>query len=67
MIEDAASLRAARLARLRMAMREAEVEALVLTHAGSVRYATGAVAEHGDSSLEAARPLRFRAMGELSH
>jgi Xaa-Pro dipeptidase len=56
-IEDSAPLRAARLARLRMAMSEAEVDALVLTHAGSLRYATGAVAVHGDSSVEAARPF----------
>jgi len=57
MIEDSATLRAARLARLRRAMHDAEMDALVLTHAGSVRYATGAVVVHGDSSVEAARPF----------
>jgi Xaa-Pro aminopeptidase len=51
------TLVAARLARLRGAMRAAGHEALVLTVAGSLRYASGAVPVHGDSSLEAARPL----------
>jgi len=54
---DGAPLRRARLARLRKAMSEAALDALVLTHAGSVRYATGAVPVHGDSSVEAARPF----------
>jgi Xaa-Pro aminopeptidase len=66
-IEDSASLRAARLARLRMAMREAEMDALVLTHAGSVRYATGAVAVHGDSSVEAARPFAAVVTSRSAH
>ena len=57
MTADGAPLRRARLARLRKAMSEAALDALVLTHAGSVRYATGAVPVHGDSSLEAARPF----------
>jgi len=67
MIEDSASLRAARLARLRVAMNTAEVDALVLTHAGSVRYATGAVAAHGDSSVEAARPFAAVVTSRSAH
>ncbi len=54
---DRASLRAARLARLRTAMAGAGHEALLLTAAGAVRYATGAVPLHGDSSFEAAHPF----------
>jgi Xaa-Pro dipeptidase len=54
---DPAPLRAARLARLRAAMAEAGQEALVLTAAGAIRYATGAVPLHGDSSVERARPF----------
>jgi Xaa-Pro aminopeptidase len=54
---DGVALRAARLARLRAAMAEAGQDALVLTAAGAVRYASGAVPLHGDSSLEAARPF----------
>ena len=54
---DAPQLRADRLARLRGAMAEAGQDALVLTAAGAVRYATGAVPPHGDSSVEAARPF----------
>jgi len=56
-VTDPDALRAARRSRLRGAMREAGHEALVLTAAGSVRYATGAVPFHGDSSVEAARPF----------
>jgi len=54
---DPDALRAGRRARLRAAMREAGHEALVLTAAGSIRYATGAVPLHGDSSVEAAWPF----------
>jgi len=53
---DPAPLRAARLARLRAAMAAAGHEALLLTAAGGVRYATGAVAVHGDASLESVWP-----------
>jgi Xaa-Pro aminopeptidase len=56
-VSDAPALVAARLGRLRTAMAASGLEALVLTAAGSVRYASGAVAVHGDSSLEAARPF----------
>ena len=38
-------------------MAEAGHDALVLTAAGAVRYASGAVPPHGDSSVEAARPF----------
>jgi Xaa-Pro aminopeptidase len=38
-------------------MAAAGQDALVLTGAGAVRYATGAVPVHGDSSLESARPF----------
>jgi Xaa-Pro aminopeptidase len=38
-------------------MQDAGLEALVLTHAGAVRYATGIVPPHGDSSVEAACPF----------
>src|SRR5262249_57823440 len=51
------ALTTARLGRLRGAMRAAGHEALVLTAAGSVRYASRAAPVHGDSSLEAARPF----------
>jgi Xaa-Pro dipeptidase len=54
---DPAPLRAARLACLRAVMQEAGCEALVLTGAAAVRYSTGAVPVHGDSSVEAARPF----------
>jgi Xaa-Pro aminopeptidase len=54
---DPAPLRAARLARLRAAMTAAGHDALLLTSAGAVRYATGAVPIHGDASVEAARPF----------
>lgn len=54
---DPAPLRAARLARLRAAMTAAGQDALVLTAAGAVRYASGAVPVHGESSVEAARPF----------
>ncbi len=57
MTADAAPLRTARLARLRAAMARAGHEALVLTSAGAVRYATGAVPVHGDASREASRPF----------
>jgi Xaa-Pro dipeptidase len=53
---DPVLLREARLARLRGAMVERGEEALVLTTAAAVRYATGAVPPHGESSAEAARP-----------
>jgi Xaa-Pro aminopeptidase len=56
-VTDPASLRAARLARLRAAMAAAGEDALILTSAGAVRYASGAVPVHGDSSVEAARPF----------
>lgn len=54
---DPAPLRAARLGRLRAAMAAAGHEALVLSGAGAIRYATGAVPLHAESSLEAARPV----------
>ena len=54
---DPAPLRHARLARLRAAMADAGHDALVLTAAGALRYATGAVPVHGDASLETARPF----------
>jgi Xaa-Pro aminopeptidase len=54
---DPAPLAAARLARLRAAMARAGHDALVLTGAGSVRYASGAVPVHADAGLEAARPF----------
>ena len=54
---DPAPLTAARLDRLRRAMADAGHEALVLTAAGAVRYATGVVPPHGDASAEAARPF----------
>jgi Xaa-Pro aminopeptidase len=54
---DAEPLRADRLARLRRAMADAGHEALVLTGAGAIRYATGVAPPHGDSSAEAARPF----------
>lgn len=53
---DPAPLRFARLARLRAAMAEHGEEALVLTSAAAIRYATGACPPHGDSSAETARP-----------
>jgi Xaa-Pro aminopeptidase len=56
-VTDPARLRADRLARLRSAMAQAGDDALVLTAAAAVRYATGAAPPHGDSSLEAARPF----------
>jgi Xaa-Pro aminopeptidase len=56
-VTDPAPLAAARLARLRAAMARAGHDALVLTGAGSVRYASGAVPVHGDAGLEAARPF----------
>jgi len=56
-VTDPAPLRAARLARLRAAMAAAGRDALVLTGAAAVRYATGAVPVHGDASFEAARPF----------
>lgn len=54
---DPRPLVAARVARLRQAMAVAGQDAVVLTSAGAVRYATGAVPVHGDSSVEAARPF----------
>jgi len=54
---DPLPLRAARMTRLRAAMEQSGQEALVLTSAGAVRYATGAIPLHGESSLEAARPF----------
>ncbi len=54
---DPAPLVAARLARLRAAMADIGEEALVLTAAASVRYASGAVPLHGDASVEAAWPF----------
>jgi len=56
-VTDPAPLRVARIARLRAAMADAGLEGLLLTGAGSVRYATGAVPPHGDSSVEAASPF----------
>jgi Xaa-Pro aminopeptidase len=53
---DPEALRAARLARLRAAMAERGEEALVLTAASAVRYATGVAPPHGESSAEAAQP-----------
>jgi Xaa-Pro aminopeptidase len=38
-------------------MQAADLDALVLTTAGHVRYATGAVPVHGDSSVDAAWPI----------
>jgi Xaa-Pro dipeptidase len=55
-VTDPPALGAARLARLRAAMAEAGQDALVLTGAGAVRYATGAARPHGDASFEAAFP-----------
>jgi Xaa-Pro dipeptidase len=55
-VTDPAPLRAARLARLRAAMEEAGLDALVLTAASGIRYATGAAPVHGDASVEAAWP-----------
>ena len=57
MTSDPAPLRAARTMRLRAAMEQRGHEALVLTSAAAVRYATGAVPLHGESSLEASRPF----------
>jgi len=54
---DPVPLRAARTARLRAAMELTGHEALVLTSAAGVRYATGAVPLHGESSVGAARPF----------
>jgi Xaa-Pro aminopeptidase len=54
---DPLPLRSARLARLRAAMAECGEDALVLTSAAAVRYATGASPPHGDSSAETARPF----------
>jgi Xaa-Pro dipeptidase len=56
-VTDPTRLRADRLARLRAAMAQAGQDALVLTAAAAVRYASGAVPPHGDSSVEAARPF----------
>jgi Xaa-Pro aminopeptidase len=56
-VTDPAPLRADRLARLRAAMAEAGHDALVLTAASGVRYASGAAPPHGESSVEAARPF----------
>ena len=61
---DPAPLRAARLDRLRRAMAEAGHEALVLTAAGAVRYATGVAPPHGDASAEAARPFAAVVRGD---
>lgn len=54
---DTAPLRFARLARLRAVMAARGEDALVLTAAGAVRYASGACPPHGDSSFEAAYPF----------
>jgi len=54
---DPAPLRDARLGRLRAAMEAAGHDALVLTAAGAIRYATGSVPPHAESSGEAARPF----------
>jgi len=54
---DPSPLRAGRTARLHAAMEAAGHDALVLTSAAAIRYATGAVVRHGESSLEAARPF----------
>lgn len=56
-MSDPAPLSAARLGRLRAAMAEAGVEALLLTAAASIRYASGTAPPHGEASFEAARPL----------
>jgi len=53
---DLAPLRHGRTARLRAAMERAGCEALVLTSAAGVRYATGAAPPHAESSLESLRP-----------
>ena len=57
MTSDPVPLRAGRMARLRAAMEQTGREALVLTSAAAIRYATGAIPLHGESSLEAARPF----------
>ncbi len=54
---DPAPLCAARLGRLRAAMAGAGHDALLLTTAAAVRYATGAIPVHGDSSFETAHPV----------
>jgi Xaa-Pro dipeptidase len=56
-VTDPPALAAPRLARLRDAMSAAGEDALVLTSAAAVRYASGAIPLHGDSSVEAARPF----------
>jgi Xaa-Pro dipeptidase len=66
-VTDPPALRAARRARLRAAMAAAELDALVLTAAGSVRYATGAVPVHGDASVEATRPFAAVVTGAACH
>ena len=57
MTPDPAPLRAGRLRRLHAAMAQSGHDTLVLASAAAVRYATGAVPVHGESSLEAARPF----------
>src|SRR5581483_11629125 len=64
---DPLPLRAARRARLRGAMAAADLDALVLTSAANVRYATGAVPLHGDASVEAARPRAAVLAGDAAH
>jgi Xaa-Pro aminopeptidase len=54
---DQPALCAARIARLRAALAADGHDALLLTTAGSVRYASGTVPPHGDSSVEAAYPF----------
>jgi Xaa-Pro aminopeptidase len=56
-MSDPGPLRAARLARLREALAAAGHDALVLTGAGAVRYASGAAPPHAGSSVEAAHPF----------
>jgi len=64
---DPAALRAGRTARLRAAMEQTGQEALVLTSAAGVRYATGAVPLHGESSVGAARPFAAVVTAEHLH
>jgi Xaa-Pro aminopeptidase len=64
---DPGPLRHGRVARIRAAMRDAGQDALLLTAAAAIRYATGAVAVHGDSSLETSRPFAGVVTGTSLH
>src|SRR5207237_1223748 len=64
---DPAALRAGRTARLRAAMEQTGQEALVLTSAAGVRYGTGAIPLHGESSVGAARPFAAVVTAEHLH